>query len=249
MAWMEKVVASSPEKQSPRENGFLKASDPLSTESDTPTCNGPLKKEFDVKDSLSYANILRTRNKFVEAQAMYEGILEKDRENVDAFIGKGICLQMQNLRTLAFESFSEAIKLDPQNACALTHCGILYKDDGRLVDAAESYQKALRADQSYKPAAECLAIVLTDIGTSLKLAGNTQEGIQKYYEALKIDPHYAPAYYNLGVVYSEMMQYDTALSCYEKAAVERPMYAEAYCNMGVIYKNRGELESAIACYE
>lgn len=150
----------------------------------------------------------------------------------------------------------------------------------------QSYQKALRADSSYKPAAECLAIVLTDLGTSLKLSGNTQEGIQKYYEALKIDPHYAvisclfvfpllkfcasvyfyfscpmdlcsythcsclqPAYYNLGVVYSEMMQYDNALSCYEKAALERPMYAEAYCNMGVIYKNRGDLESAIACYE
>lgn len=58
-----------------------------------------------------------------------------------------------------------------------------------------------------------------------------------------------PAYYNLGVVYSEMMQYDMALNCYEKAALERPMYAGAYCNMGVIYKNRGDLESAIACYE
>lgn len=143
----------------------------------------------------------------------------------------------------------------------------------------QSYQKALNADPSYKPAAECLAIVLTDLGTSLKLAGNTQDGLQKYYEALKTDPHYAvisyssnfltflpffflfnifvlylplsmqPAYYNLGVVYSEMMQFDTALTCYEKAALERPMYAEAYCNMGVIYKNRGDLESAIACYE
>lgn len=55
----------------------------------------------------------------------------------------------------------------------------------------QSYQKALRADPLYKPAAECLAIVLTDLGTSLKLAGNTQEGIQKYYEAIKIDQHYA----------------------------------------------------------
>lgn len=55
----------------------------------------------------------------------------------------------------------------------------------------QSYDKALRIDSSYKPAAECLAIVLTDLGTSLKLAGNTQEGIQKYYEALKIDSHYA----------------------------------------------------------
>lgn len=55
----------------------------------------------------------------------------------------------------------------------------------------QSYEKALRANSSYKPAAECLAIVLTDLGTSLKLAGNTQEGIQKYYEAIKIDLHYA----------------------------------------------------------
>ena len=58
-----------------------------------------------------------------------------------------------------------------------------------------------------------------------------------------------PAYYNLGVVYSETMQFDLALQCYEKAAHHRPMYAEAFCNMGVIYKNRGDLDSAIACYD
>ncbi|XP_031473645.1 probable UDP-N-acetylglucosamine--peptide N-acetylglucosaminyltransferase SPINDLY [Nymphaea colorata] len=204
---------------------------------------------FEGKDALSYANILRSRNKFVDALNLYESVIQKDGTNVEAFIGKGICLQMQHMNRQAFESFSEAIRLDPQNACALTHCGILYKDEGHLLEAAESYQKALKANPSYKLASECLAIVLTDLGTSLKLAGNTQEGIQKYCEALKIDGDYAPAYYNLGVVYSEMMQYDLALSCYEKAAQHRPMYAEAYCNMGVIYKNRGDLETAIACYE
>ncbi|KAK8633119.1 hypothetical protein V6N13_013973 [Hibiscus sabdariffa] len=233
------------------ENGFGKESE-LAPRPSISTADGsgtPAQKAFEGKDSLSYANILRSRNKFADALNLYNNVLEKDSGCVEAHIGKGICQQIQNMGKAALESFTEAIKLDPQNACALTHCGILYKDEGRLVEAAESYQKALSADPSYKPAAECLAIVLTDLGTSLKLAGNTQEGIQKYYEALKIDPHYAPAYYNLGVVYSEMMQYDTALSCYEKAALERPMYAEAYCNMGVIYKNRGDLESAIACYE
>ncbi|KAK9723572.1 hypothetical protein RND81_05G008900 [Saponaria officinalis] len=221
---MEKAVGSGLEKERPGENGFLKAS----VENGGASCNGSLQREgLNVNDALSYVNILRIRNKFAEALVIYNGILDKDKEN----------------------SFSEAIRLDPQNVCALIHCGILYKDDSRLFDAAESYQKALTADPSYKPAAECLAIVLTDIGTSLKLAGNTQERIQKYYEALKVDPRYAPAYYNLGVVYSELMQYDTALTCYEKAALVRPMYAEAYCNMGVIYKNRGDLESAIACYE
>ncbi|KAL2250806.1 probable UDP-N-acetylglucosamine--peptide N-acetylglucosaminyltransferase SPINDLY [Sesamum indicum] len=238
------------EKVRDLQNGhvLLKEGQP-SSGSRSPMGVSPMKKSLEGKDALSYANILRSRNKFVDALAVYETVLEKDAENVEAYIGKGICLQMQNLGRLAYESFAEAVRLEPQNACALTHCGILYKDEGRLVEAAEMYQKALKADPSYKLAAECLAIVLTDLGTSLKLAGNTQEGIQKYYEAIKIDPHYAPAYYNLGVVYSEMMQYDTALNCYEKAAIERPMYAEAYCNMGVIYKNRGDLESAIACYE
>ncbi|KAJ9184519.1 hypothetical protein P3X46_004234 [Hevea brasiliensis] len=249
MAWTEKNDGNGREQESNGNNGFLEGSQPSPTASGSPVGIAAAPKGFEGKDGLSYANILRSRNKFIDALAIYESVLEKDSGNVEAHIGKGICLQMQSMGRVAFDSFAEAVRLDPQNVCALTHCGILYKDEGRLVEAAESYHKALRADPSYKPAAECLAIVLTDLGTSLKLSGNTQEGIQKYYEALKIDPHYAPAYYNLGVVYSEMMQYDTALNCYEKAASERPMYAEAYCNMGVIYKNRGDLESAIACYE
>ncbi|KAK8953261.1 putative UDP-N-acetylglucosamine--peptide N-acetylglucosaminyltransferase SPINDLY [Platanthera guangdongensis] len=215
----------------------------------TPIPSHGLGSKFDRKSALAYANILRTRNKFGDALVLYNIVLEKESKNLEALVGKGICLQAQHLNRQAFESFMEVINLDSQNACALTHCGVLYKDEGRLLEAAESYQKALKVDPSYRLAAECLAVVLTDIGTSLKLAGNTEAGIQKYCEALNVDSRYAPAYYNLGVVYSEMLQFDLALSCYEKAAMERPMYAEAYCNMGVIYKNRGDLETAIACYE
>ncbi|KAM7265773.1 hypothetical protein ACFE04_003456 [Oxalis oulophora] len=247
---MEKGIGNGKESDhATTDNGLLKETQLCTSPSASLVSAAPVQNGVEEKDALSYANVLRSRNKFVDALALYDSVLEKDSGNVEAHIGKGICLQMQSKGRLAFGSFAEAIRLDPQNACALTHCGILYKEEGRLVEAAESYQKALRADSSYKPAAECLAIVLTDLGTSLKLAGNTQEGIQKYYDALKIDPHYAPAYYNLGVVYSEMMQYESALNCYERAALERPMYAEAYCNMGVIYKNRGDLEAAIACYE
>ncbi|TVU04528.1 hypothetical protein EJB05_47639 [Eragrostis curvula] len=209
----------------------------------------PPKQQLQGKEALRYANILRSRNKFADALQLYNVVLEKEGTNVEALIGKGICLQAQSLPRQAIECFTEVVKIEPENACALTHCGMIYKDEGHLVEAAEAYRKARAADPSYKPASEFLAIVLTDLGTSLKLAGNTEEGIQKYCEALEVDSHYAPAYYNLGVVYSEMLQFDMALTCYEKAALERPLYAEAYCNMGVIYKNRGELEAAIACYE
>ncbi|BBN09875.1 protein O-GlcNAc transferase [Marchantia polymorpha subsp. ruderalis] len=221
---------------------------PMSSSSQPANSASP-RRNLGGKDALSYAAILRSRNKFADALALYDSVLEAEPRNVDAHVGRGICLQMQGHSRQAFDSFADALRLDQQNACALTHCGILYKEEGHLLEAAEAYHKALQADPSYKAASENLAIVLTDLGTSLKLSGNVQEGLQKYYDALKADSRYAPAYYNLGVVYSEMMQYDTALKCYENAAQHRPMYAEAYCNMGVIYKNRGDLDSAIACYE
>lgn len=137
MAWTDKDVGKGRERDLNGENGFLKGPQPSSSTSGSVSGVDPAEKRFEVKDALSYANILRSRNKFVDALALYENIIEKDDGNMEAHIGKGICLQMQNMGRLAFDSFAEAIRLDPQNACALTHCGILYKDEGRLVDAAE----------------------------------------------------------------------------------------------------------------
>lgn len=135
MELTEKDVDNEKARVSLDGDSFLK--EQPSSCSRTPIGNGSLKTNFVGKDGLSYASILCSRNKFVDALAVYEGILEKDGENVEAHIGKGICLQMQNLGRLAYESFAEAIRLDPENTCALTHYGILYKDEGRLVEAAE----------------------------------------------------------------------------------------------------------------
>lgn len=138
MAWIEDNDRNGGEKESGEDNGFLKVSQPSISSSDSAVANvDSANKRCEGKDDLSYGNILRSRNKFVDALALYERVLENDSGNVEALIGKGICLQMQNKGRLAFDSFSEAIRLDPQNACALTHCGILYKEEGRLVEAAE----------------------------------------------------------------------------------------------------------------
>lgn len=137
MAWTDKDSGNVKERDLAGENGYLNGGQPSTVSGSALVSNNPVKKIFEGKDALSYANILRSRNKFVDALEMYESVLEKDSENVEAHIGKGICLQMQNMGRLAFESFVEAIRLDPQNSCALTHCGILYKEEGRLVEAAE----------------------------------------------------------------------------------------------------------------
>lgn len=137
MAWTDEGNGSVNERDLTAENGSLEGGQPSTSSRSSPVNTSPLKSIFHGKDALSFANILRSRNKFVDALEIYESLLEKDSGNVEAHIGKGICLQMQNMGRLAFESFTEAIRLDPHNPCALTHCGILYKEEGRLVEAAE----------------------------------------------------------------------------------------------------------------
>lgn len=137
MAWTENDAENVKEADSVTSNGFLKTDQLSSGSGGSPGCISPVKNKVEGKDDVSFGNILRSRNKFSDALTIYEKVLEKDSGNVEALIGKGICLQMQNMARPAFECFSEAIRLEPQNACALTHCGILYKDEGRLVEAAE----------------------------------------------------------------------------------------------------------------
>ncbi|GKC42076.1 probable UDP-N-acetylglucosamine--peptide N-acetylglucosaminyltransferase SPINDLY isoform X1 [Tanacetum coccineum] len=100
-------------------NGFVKSSEPSIGVSNSATSASPIGTTYEGNEALGYANILRSRNKFVKALCIYDSVLEK------------------SMGRQAFESFSEAVKLDPKNACALTHCGILYKDEGRLVESAE----------------------------------------------------------------------------------------------------------------
>lgn len=133
----EKDAADAGGKNLVGENGFLKTLAPSTSINAAPVSLPTSCKIGGGSDALRYANILRSRNKFSDALTIYDGVLEKDSSNVEAHIGKGICLQMQNRGRLAFESFAEAIRLDQQNACALTHCGMLYKDEGHLVEAAD----------------------------------------------------------------------------------------------------------------
>jgi tetratricopeptide (TPR) repeat protein len=95
--------------------------------------------ENDNKRALAYADMLRTRNRFAEGLLLYDSVLKLEPRNVDALVGKGICLQMQSLFREAFDSFTDALRLDAQHACALTHCGILYKEQGHLLEAAQVY--------------------------------------------------------------------------------------------------------------
>lgn len=77
------------------------------------------------------------------------------------------------------DCFLKAIAIDPSNADAYTHCGIMTKEMDKLNEAATYLRKALEIDPQHSQAKEYLSQVLTDIATHCKALGNVQQGTKE----------------------------------------------------------------------
>jgi tetratricopeptide (TPR) repeat protein len=53
---------------------------------------------------------------------------------------------------------------------------------------------------------------------------------------LQYQPDHAEAHYTLGVIYTELKQYRTAVAKFEAALVARPDFREAHYSLGVCYE-------------
>ena len=119
--------------------------------------------------------------------------------------------------------------------------GIALKEQGKLEEAIEAYNKALAIKPDYAEA-------YYNMGNALKDQGKLEEAIEAYNKALSIKPDYAEAYNNMGNALQDQGKLEEAIEAYNKALAIKPDYAEAYYNMGIALQEQGKLEEAIEAY-
>lgn len=144
----------------------------------------------------------------------------------------------------------EAVKRERErNIKILIDGGINWKNKGKLAEAIDCYEKALKMDTNHPRARRQLAICLSDLGSALRCEGRTEEGFHSYHRSLAADCEYAAAWYNLGVCYAEKRQMDQAQVHYQMCLKFDPLYAEAHNNLGAHFKDRGNTTKAIEHYQ
>jgi tetratricopeptide (TPR) repeat protein len=88
--------------------------------------------------------------------------------------------------------------------------GLLYERTGKLKEAQESLQEALKRGLPSAPA-------YTQLGVVERKLGRFKEAEAAYLDALKVDPSYAPAHLNLGVLCDLYLQQpQRALESFER---------------------------------
>jgi tetratricopeptide (TPR) repeat protein len=78
---------------------------------------------------------------------------------------------------------------------------------------------------------------------------NLKEALTLYNKILEINPNHLPSLNNVGVILTDLKEYQKAKACYEKAIEINPNYAEAHSNLGTVFLDLEEYPKAKACYE
>jgi tetratricopeptide (TPR) repeat protein len=134
--------------------------------------------------------------------------------------------------------WSDCIKKSPDKARANNNFGLILFGEGKIKEAIDHYNKALRITPDYVPP-------YYNRGNAYAELGQYQLAFEDYNQAILLQPDYAEAYYNRGSAYSKFGQHQLAIDDFNKAIALNPNYAKAHNNRGITYGKLGQYQNAI----
>ena len=138
----------------------------------------------------------------------------------------------------AIVSFSEALKLRPNDIDVLNALASVYNGENRQNDAMLTYQQIVKLKPEHKQS-------WNNMGNIHLANKKFNDAIECYETALSIDPKYSDALNNLGNATKEIGYLDEALYYYEQAIDAPNARVELYSNYGVALKNQSFYEKAL----
>jgi protein O-mannosyl-transferase len=148
--------------------------------------------------------------------------------SIMAFLSWNQCKYWKN----SFELWKHTLEVTKNNYQAHNNFGLSLFAEGKIDDAINHYNKAIRIEPDYVYAYNNRGIIYGERG-QYKLA------IEDFNNAIRITPAFADAYGNLGFTYDKLGQYNHAIEDYDKAIRLKPDYVYAYMNRGVAYIKQG----------
>jgi protein O-GlcNAc transferase len=211
-----------------------------------------------------------------KAEALYQEILEEEKENPDIYLNLGQINESKGRLEEAKDCYEKALKIKPDFASAYNNMGIIFLRKEKYDQAKDYFEKTLSLNpkipeawnnlglvfqyhKAFKDAEECYqkAIFLkpdyseaySNLGGTYIYLGNHTKAMNALQKAIALDPSNAGAYNNIGNIYKFKDQLKEAETYYIKAISYKQDFADAHNNLGNIYGNWGRIKEAISSYQ
>ncbi|MGA7221155.1 MAG: tetratricopeptide repeat protein [Candidatus Sulfotelmatobacter sp.] len=177
---------------------------------------------------------------------LWSHALRNTRDNYMAEDYVGTSLLVQNYEATgqrysaeATIHFTNAARINPQDAISHLNLGADFHEHGRLREAAQQYEAALRLTRD----PHLLEKTLIDLGAVAQQMEDFDRGRKLYLEVLKMDPGNEVAFDNLG-----KLEMDEQIQQLSRAASASPS-AAAYFQLGQLQQGAEHVNDARASYQ
>lgn len=184
---------------------------------------------------------LHQQGYLIEAQAIYESLLNSNPKHFDSLHLLGvIAMQTKNFQ-LAISLIDKAIAIHNKNSDFYCNRGIALKGLNQFDAAIISYDRAIRLNPQN-------ANAFYNRGIALAENGKLGAAAVSYDTAIRLKPNFAEAFSNRGIALQGLRKPVAAVASYDRAISIKPDYAEAYCNRGNALKTLNQFDAAVTNY-
>lgn len=199
---------------------------------------------FDVRRNyLSYGSVYFQRGYYDQAQASFESALRDDPASAEALYGLGSVFLKKNRHADARQTFERAVQLQSSYPDTLPNAwnnlGLIAAQEGRMTEATQSFQQALRLNPES-------VIALENLGNAYRQQKLWDQARAAFERALAINPESPEANYGLAMVYAAADDTQQTYQYLQRALQFRPDYGEALNNLGVLYMRTRRRDQAVA---
>jgi Tfp pilus assembly protein PilF len=195
-----------------------------------------------VESLMARAFAAHQAHKFVDAIALYEVVLAREAENVDALNLCASAYRSNGDVRRAVTLYTKAMKLAPQRADILLNAGNALAAAGQLAEALAAYAEARRLDPDN-------AEIHANIGVALGRQGDFPRAVEAYRAALALKPDHRVAGHNLGNALAEIGDFKGAATTLRRLAEADPTFTEARYNLSLNLLRQGDYTAGFILYE
>ncbi|HXW64805.1 MAG TPA: tetratricopeptide repeat protein [Burkholderiaceae bacterium] len=134
------------------------------------------------------------------------------------------------------------VQHNPHALVAHYNFGLAFGMTGRMSEAIEQFEQALKIKPDFAEAHN-------NLGIAFRETGRMSEAIEQFEQALKIKPNYALAHNNLGIALGRTGRMSEAVEQFQQSLKIKPDFAEAHNNLGIAFRDTGRVSEAVKQFE
>jgi predicted TPR repeat methyltransferase len=194
------------------------------------------------EDTLATAIALHRSGQFVKAKRIYQDLLTRNPDHVDALHFLGVLHHQIGQSDRAIAGIERALALAPDYADAWNNLGNVLKESKQLEAALRAYRRVVELVPGHADA-------WNNLGVVLRGRGQYEEAESAYARALESNPAHIAAWQNRGSLFARTNRPDAAVAAFKRVIELKPGDGIAYDAMGRVLYRTGRIEQAIAMYQ